>query len=69
MHPSLLNGKPRATLIESFNGDVFIIRPGFRKEFGKNLHGAQAFSDEQGWEISIYIIKGSPILHNIQKEG
>jgi hypothetical protein len=67
MHPALLNGHPKCTVIQSFSGEVFILRPGFRKEFGKDLKDAKAFADKQGWEINIEIIKGSPAERNIRE--
>jgi len=66
MHPALLNGKPRATLIESFSGEVFVIRPGFKMSF-KNVIEAQRFILKKGWEISIEIIKGSSIQRRMMR--
>lgn len=65
MHPELLNGHPKATIIESFTGDVSVIRPGFQKFFEKNLKEAMKFITEQGWEINIEIIKGSPLTRKM----
>jgi len=65
MHPALLNGHIRCTLIESFSGEVSVIRPGFKKEFGKGLPEAKKFIVDQGWEISVFIIKGSLILRQM----
>lgn len=65
--PALLNGKPKCTLIESFPGEVFVIRPGFKKDFERDLKKALVFIAEQGWELNIEIIKGSPILRRIQR--
>lgn len=65
MHPALLNGHPRATIIESFSGEVSIIKPGFRKPC-ENLKSALEFIKKKGWEVNIEIIKGSPILRRIQ---
>jgi hypothetical protein len=66
MHPALLNGKPKCSLIECFDGEVIIIRPGFKKSFGKNnLKEAQKFIEEQGWESSIEFIMGSHLKRNI----
>ena len=72
MHPAPLNGHPKCTLIESYGGEVFVVRPGFHRSFGespsgKNLRDAQKFIDDQGWEINIEIIKGSPILRRMQE--
>jgi hypothetical protein len=49
-------------LIESFSGEVSVVRPGFKKKFDKGLPEAKKFIDDQGWDISIFIIKGSLIL-------
>jgi hypothetical protein len=68
MHPALLNGHVRCTLIESFSGEVSVVRPGFRKEFDKGLSDAKKFIDDQGWSISIFIIKGSPILRQMMMD-
>jgi hypothetical protein len=68
MHPALLNGHVQCTLIESFSGEVFVVRPGFRKAFDKGLSDAKKFIDNQGWGISIFIIKGSPILRQMMTD-
>jgi hypothetical protein len=52
-------------LIESFSGEVFVVRPGFKKKFDKGLPEAKKFIDDQGWDISIFIIKGSPMLRQM----
>jgi hypothetical protein len=65
MHPVLLNGHVRCTLIESFSGAVTVVRPGFKKEFDKGLQEAKKFIDDQGWDISVCIIKGSQILRQM----
>ena len=65
MHPALLNGHVRCTLIESFSGEVSVVRPGFKKKFDKGLSEAKKFIDDQGWDISIFLIKGSPILREM----
>jgi len=62
MYPALLNGHVRCTLIESFSGEVSVVRPGFKKKFDQGLPEAKKFIDDQGWDISIFIIKGSLIL-------
>ncbi len=56
------SGHVRCTLIESFSGEVSVIRPGFRKKFDKGIQEAKKFIDDQGWEISIFIMKGSSML-------
>lgn len=67
MHPALLNGHLKCSLIECFDGEVIVIRPGFKKSFGKNLKEAQKFIVNQDWEINIEFIKGSPILRRMQE--
>jgi hypothetical protein len=66
MHPALHNGHVQCTLIESFTGEVSVVRPGFRKEFDKGLPEAKKFIDDQGWDISIFIIQGSLILRQMR---
>jgi len=68
MDPVLLNGHVRCTLIESFTGEVSVVRPGFKKEFDKGLPEAKKFIDDQGWDISIFIIKGSLILRQMMTD-
>ena len=65
MHPALLNGRVQCTLIESFSGEVSVVRPGFRKKFNKGLPEAKKFINDQGWDISIFIMKGSPMLRQM----
>jgi hypothetical protein len=60
MNPDLLNGHPKCTLIESFPGRVFVIRPGFKQEF-KELSEAKGFITGMGWEINVAFTKGSNI--------
>ena len=52
----LLNGKPRATLIQRFDGSTLLIGPkGERFEFdpGTTLTEAQTKVKECGWEIAV----------------
>jgi len=52
----LLNGKPRATLIQRFDGSALLLGPkGEKIEFdvGKTLMQAQAKAEEYGWEIAV----------------
>jgi hypothetical protein len=64
MNLELLNGRPKCTLIEAFDGKVFILAKQFRREF-INLTEAKNFVNEQGWEVNVGIIHGSPILRRI----
>lgn len=52
----LLNGKPRATLIQRFDGSILLLGPrGDKIEFdiGMTLQEAQAKAGEFGWEIAV----------------
>ncbi len=52
----LLNGKPRATLIQRFDGSVLLLGPkGRRIEFedGMTLHEIQIKVDKLGWVIAV----------------
>ena len=52
----LLNGKPRATLIQRFDGSAVLLGPKARKfEFdcGATLHEIQAKADQVGWVVAI----------------
>jgi len=52
----LLNGKPRATLIQRFDGSVLIIGPKGKKiefEDGVTLHQIQARLAKLGWVIGV----------------
>ena len=52
----LLNGKPRATLIQRFDGSVLLLGPkGMKIEFseGVTLHQIQAKIDILGWVIGV----------------
>ena len=66
MDLALLNGHPKCSLIESFRGEVSVIRPGFKKEF-LTIREAQRFIFKQGWEINVEIIKGTAILRQMRK--
>lgn len=65
MHPALMKSNARCTLIESFSGEVLVIRPGFKKKFGEDLLEAKQFIDDQGWDISIFILMGSMVLRKM----
>jgi hypothetical protein len=52
----LLNGKPRATLIQRFDGSALLLGPKGEKiefDFGTALNEAQARAGEFGWEIAV----------------
>lgn len=68
MHPALVNGQVQCTLIESFSGEVSVVRPGFKKMFENGLLEAKKFIDEQGWDISILYIKGSQIIKQTMRQ-
>ena len=51
-----LNGKPRATVIQRFDGTIVLLGPkGKRIEFpdGVSLHQIQAEVDKLGWVIGV----------------
>ena len=66
MESLLLNGNPRVTLIERFNGTAVILGPikGERTEVA-SLSIAKDVIEGQNWEINIAFIKGSPIMREI----
>ncbi len=64
MRFEILNGNPKCTVIESFYGEVAVIRPGSRFEF-ETLKEAKGFVEAMGWEINVDFIKGSPILRRM----
>ena len=52
----LLNGKPRATIIQRFDGSTLLLGPrGEKFEFGigTTLQEAQTKAGEFGWEIAV----------------
>ncbi len=52
----LLNGKPRATLIQRFDGSAFLCGPKSKKiefESGATLHEIQTMAESLGWVISV----------------
>lgn len=59
----LLNGAPKATVIQRFNGEVVVIPPTKAKskhmpDFGKDLHAAREYILKQGWEINLAHVHG-----------
>ncbi len=64
MHPSLLNGHKRATIIESFNGEVFVLSGGFKKRCS-DLQEAQDFIYQNGWQMNVEMIHGWPNFQSI----
>jgi hypothetical protein len=65
MNPALLNGHPKCTLIESFDGKVFIVRSGKKHQCRKGLERAKKLIERMGWEVNIDHVKGSPILRRM----
>ncbi len=52
----LLNGNPRATLIQRFDGSVLLLGPQGKKlefEEGVTLHQIQAHVEKLGWVIGV----------------
>jgi len=56
MNYRFLNGKPRATLIQRFDGSAVLLGPkATRLEFklGATLHEIQAEAEQVGWVVSV----------------
>jgi hypothetical protein len=52
--PILLNGKPRATLIQRFNGSVLVVGPKAKETLNFScLDEAEEEVERRGWVISI----------------
>ncbi len=52
----LLNGRPRATLIQRFDGSALLLGPKGEKiefDFGTTLTEVQAEAGKLGWEIAV----------------
>jgi hypothetical protein len=52
----LLNGKPRATLIQRFDGSAVLLGPKAMKlefDVGATLHEIQIKADQLGWVVAI----------------
>jgi hypothetical protein len=52
----LLNGKPRATLIQRFDGSAVLLGPKATKlefDIGATLHEIQIKADQLGWVVAI----------------
>ncbi len=52
----LLNGKPRATVIQRFDGSVLLLGPQGKKiefEYGVTLHQIQSKIEKLGWVIGV----------------
>jgi hypothetical protein len=54
MDAMLLNGKPRCTLIQKFDGEIVVVGPGAVDKLRfRNLEEAGAEVEKRGWVISI----------------
>jgi hypothetical protein len=56
MDYKLLTGKPRATLIQRFDGSAVLLGPKTKKlefDFGATLHEIKAKADQVGWVVAI----------------
>ncbi len=52
----LLNGKPRATLIQRFDGTAVLLGPKSKRlefQLGATLHEIQAQADLVGWVVAV----------------
>lgn len=54
----ILNGKPKATLLRSFNGEVKVIGPDLVKTEHPTVEEATKVIESQGWVISIFHLHG-----------
>lgn len=56
----LLDGKPKATIIERFNGEVYLITPSKTKiEDFTNIKSAMEYAYRMGWEINVSHLFGT----------
>ena len=62
----ILNGGPKATLIETFDGKGLLIASGWSAGF-KSLEEAKAFVNQAGIEVNVSHIFGSSIAREIKK--
>jgi len=53
----LLNGKPKATIIEKFNYTASVICPDLKKIDFPNLTSCMKYIEEQGWEVNVSHIR------------
>ncbi len=53
MDLALLNGKPRCTLIQRFNGEVLLVGPRGKKIECKALREAEKYAGKVGWAIGV----------------
>jgi hypothetical protein len=56
MDHRLLNGKPRATLIQRFDGSAVLLGPKARRlefKLGATLHEIQAQAERVGWAVAV----------------
>jgi hypothetical protein len=64
MRFEILNGAPKCTLIESFDGSASVLRSG-KKHACKNLDEAKKLIERMGWEINIDHLFGSQVQRRI----
>jgi hypothetical protein len=67
MHPALLNGHTKATIVESFTGDVFVLSGGLKEKVA-DLREALNLVAMNRWEVSVEHIHGSSILRQLADE-
>ena len=61
MERELLNGHPKCTVIERFDGTVLLIGPEYTRDEFKSLKECKKVIERKEWEVNISFIKGSPI--------
>lgn len=64
----LLNGGPKCTVIERFDGGALILCGGQRMEF-ESLAECKKYITKEGLEVNIEFLFGSSIKREIQKGG
>ena len=62
MERELLNGHPKCTVIERFDGTVLLIGPDYMRGEFKSLKECKKVIGRKKWEVNISFIKGSPII-------
>ena len=69
MERELLNGHPKCTVIERFDGTVLLIGPDQTRDEFKSLKECKKVLERNEWEVNISFIKGSPIIREYMGRG
>jgi len=65
----LLNGHPKCTIIERFDGTALLLGPDHTRDEFKSLKECKKVIEKKEWEINISFIKGSPIKRECMGRG